>query len=80
MNFDLWFNKQSLAVKVVLLVLPLVGWIVDALIRWSVFLRKTSSTVNLIMAIVMTFLGELWIPTIIDGIWVALENKLILQE
>ncbi len=79
MNFDTWFHKQSKVLQIVLLILPLVGWIVDLLVRWSAFIKKNSG-VNLAMALVVTFLGEFWILTILDAIWIALYNKLLLEE
>ena len=79
MNFDTWFHNQSKVVQIVLLILPLVGWIVDLLVRWSAFL-KNQSVVNLVMALVITFFGEFWILTILDAIMIALNNKLFLEE
>ena len=79
MNFDTWFHNQSKIVQIILLIIPLVGWIVDLLVRWSAFL-KNQSLVNLIMALVITIFGEFWILTILDGVWIALNNKLFLEE
>lgn len=42
MTFDKWFNSQSRLLKVLLLILPVVGWIVECLIRLSVMLRTKS--------------------------------------
>ena len=79
MNFDTWFHKQSKIIQIVLLVLPLIGWIVDLLVRWSAFIKK-STTVNLVMALIITLLGEFWILTILDAVMIALQNKLFLEE
>ncbi len=79
MNFDTWFHKQSKVIQIVLLILPLVGWIMDLLVRWSAFLKK-SSIVNLVMALVITFFGEFWILTILDAVMIALGNKLFLED
>ncbi len=79
MNFDTWFHKQDKIIQIVLLIIPLVGWIVDLLVRWSAFIKK-NTTINLVMALLITFLGEFWILTILDGIWIALNNKLFLEE
>lgn len=40
MNFDKLFNKQSLLVKILLLIIPGVGFVVEALVRISAFLRN----------------------------------------
>lgn len=75
---DNWFHKQSKIIQIILLIIPFVGWIVDLLVRWSAFLRN-KSLVNLVMALIITFLGEFWILTILDAIWIALNNKLFLE-
>lgn len=79
MNFDTWFHKQDKVIQIVLLIIPLVGWIVDLLVRWSAFIKKNTG-VNLVMALLITFLGEFWILTLLDAIWIALNNKLFLEE
>lgn len=79
MNFDTWFHKQSKVIQIVLLILPLVGWIVDLLVRWSAFI-KNQSVVNLVMALVITLFGEFWILTILDAVMIVLNDKLFLEE
>lgn len=79
MNFDTWFHKQNKIIQIVLLILPLIGWIVDLLVRWSAFIKK-NTTVNLIMALVITIFGEFWILTILDAVFIALNNKLFLED
>ena len=79
MNFDTWFHKQSKILQIILLIIPFVGWIMDLLVRWSAFLKK-NTTVNLVMALVITLLGEFWILTILDAVWIALNTKLFLEE
>ena len=79
MNFDTWFHNQSKIIQIILLILPFVGWIVDLLVRWSAFI-KNQSLVNLVMALVITLLGEFWILTILDAIMIAMNNKLFLEE
>ncbi len=79
MNFDTWFHKQSKVLQIVLLILPLIGWIVDLLVRWSAFIRKNTG-VNLVMALVVTIFGFSWILTVLDAIWIAIYNKLILED
>ena len=79
MNFDTWFHNQSKVIQIVLLILPLIGWIVDLLVRWSAFIKKNSA-VNLVMALVITLFGEFWILTILDAVFIALNNKLFLED
>jgi hypothetical protein len=68
-----WFNKQSLLVKVLLLLIPFVNWIVEVLVRWSSFIR-TGKISTLLVAIIVTFFGLFvgWI----DLIWVIVTGRL----
>ena len=69
-----WFNKQSRLIQILLLLIPVVNWITEFLVRWSAFL-KTKSLLTLITAIIVTFLGVFvgWI----DLIWCLLFKHLI---
>lgn len=79
MNFDSWFHQQSKLIQIILLIIPLVGWIVDLLVRWSAFL-KNQSIVNLVMALIVTIFGFTWVLTILDAVMIALSNKLFLEQ
>ena len=69
-----WFNRQSRLVQILLMLIPVVNWITEILVRWSAFL-KTRSLITLVMAILVTFFGLAfgWI----DLIWVLLFKHLI---
>lgn len=45
MQFDKWFNSQSTWLKVLLLVIPFVGWVMEILIRLSVMLGNVKNFV-----------------------------------
>ena len=77
MEFDKWFEKQSLLIKVILLVLPLVGWVVEILVRLSATLRKSTS-VNLV-GLVLGIIGN-WIWQIVDLVYLILKGNLLLLE
>jgi hypothetical protein len=71
-----WFKKQSKLVKCILLLIPVVNWVVEVLIRWPHALKK-KTLISYLLAIIVT------IPTgiavgLIDCIWVLLFNKMIL--
>lgn len=74
-----WFNKQSNIVKFILLILPLVGWICEVVIRWSIVITK-GGVLNIVLAIVYTFIGWAWILGVIDAILVLLGNKMLLVD
>lgn len=71
-----WFNKQSRLVQVLLLLIPVINWITEIVVRWSTCLKKFS-LVRFLICILVTFFGLFvgWI----DLIWVLLFKKLCLQ-
>lgn len=72
-----WFNKQSRLVQIILLLIPVVNWVVEVIVRWSAFL-KTKDPMTLIVAIVVTFLGVFvgWV----DVVWCLLFKHLIFAK
>ena len=77
MKFDKWFEEQSLLIKVILLIIPVVGWVVEVLVRISAFIRK-NSTVNLV-GIIIAIIGN-WIWSVIDLVVLIVTGKLFLLE
>ena len=74
-----WFNKQNNIVKFILLILPLVGWICEVIIRWSIVINK-GGVLNIVLALVYTFVGWAWILGLIDAILVLLGNKMLMVD
>ena len=79
MNVDKWFEKQSKVVQIILIVLPLVGWVMEILIRVSAYIRKQNTT-DLILLIVYLLLGWTWIPLIVDVVFLATKGHLFMAE
>ena len=71
-----WFNKQSNVVKFILLILPLVGWICELVIRWSQVIKE-ASVLNIVVAIVYTLFGWAWVLTVIDAVLVLLGKNML---
>ena len=71
-----WFNKQSRLVQVILLLIPVVNWITEIVVRWSTFIKKPG-VIRLIVCLVVTFAGIIigWL----DCIWCLLFKKLCFQ-
>ncbi len=71
-----WFNKQSRLVQIILLLIPVVNWVVEIIVRWSTWFKR-GGVVRLIICIVVTFLGIIvgWV----DAIWCLLFKRLLLQ-
>lgn len=79
MQFDKWFNNQSTLLKVILLILPLVGWVVEVLVRLSVMLR-TKSLVHIVVFVLFLLVGWGWFLGVIDLIYLVLKGHLILAD
>ena len=79
MNFDKWFNSQSTLIKVILLLLPVVGWICECLVRLSVMLR-TKNVVHIVVFLLFLFVGWGWFLGLIDLVYLLLKGHLILAD
>jgi len=77
MNFDKWFAKQDKLIKVILLIIPFVGWLCEILIRLSALIRKQSN-INIIGFILFLITGL--IVTYADLIWLIVKNENILID
>lgn len=79
MTFDKWFNQQSVLVKAILLLLPIVGWACECLVRLSVALR-TKNIVHIVVFLAFLFIGWGWFLGAIDFVYMLLTGHLILAE
>ncbi len=76
MTFDKWFEEQALWLRVVLLIIPFVGWVMEILIRVSAIIRKSSTLniVGLVLGVVVPFFG------IVDAIVLLITGKQLVLE
>ena len=79
MTFDKWFNQQSTLVKAILLLLPVVGWVCECLVRLSVMLR-TKNIVHIVVFLAFLFIGWGWFLGAIDFVYLLLKGHLILAD
>ena len=79
MQFDKWFNQQSTLLKVILLLIPFVGWVVEVLVRLSVMLR-TKSTLHIVVFVLFLVVGRGWILSVADLIYMIIKGHLFLAE
>ena len=77
MTFDKWFEEQALWLKIVLLVIPFVGWVMEILIRVSAVIRK-SSVLNIVGLVIGVFGNIIW--AIVDLVYMILKGQLLLVE
>lgn len=66
-------------IQIILLIIPFVGWIVELIVRWSAVFEKFT-ILNLVAALLYTFLGWGLILQIIDIIWILLFKHLFLTK
>ena len=73
---DTWFHNRNKLIQVILLLIPVVNWFTEILVRWSAFLKK-GGVVRLIVSLVVTIFGVVigWL----DAIWTLIFNKLICE-
>ena len=77
MTFDKWFEEQALWLRVVLLIIPFVGWVMEILIRVSAVIRK-SSVLNIVGLVIGVFGNIIW--AIVDLVYMILKGQLLLVE
>lgn len=78
-DFYKWFNKQSTLLKVILLIIPFVGWIVELLIRGTKMIDK-KTPVSIIVFLLFLFIGWGWFLNLIDIIYMVITGHLILAD
>lgn len=79
MTFDKWFNKQSVLLKALLLLIPGVNWVVECLIRLSVMLR-TKSVTHVVVFVLFLLVGWGWFLGAIDFVWMLVTGHLFLAK
>ncbi len=77
MKVDNWFSDLDKLSQIILLIIPVVGWLVEILVRLSALIRKQSS-VN-IVGFVIYLIGGVFF-SYIDAIYLAITDKQILIE
>ncbi len=72
-----WFNKQSRLVQIILLLIPVVNWFTEIIVRWSTWSKK-GGLVRFIICILVTIPSGIIVGWL-DLIWVLLFKHLFLQ-
>lgn len=73
-----WFEKQSRLVQVLLLVIPVVNWVTEILVRWDHALRK-KDTIKYVIAVLVTIPSGIIIGWL-DALWCILFKHLFLCD
>lgn len=72
------FMELSKTVRIVLLAIPFVNWIVELVLRWSLFIEK-KDVGSLLVALIATF-GFGVILGWVDAIFTFMEDKIVLTD
>jgi len=79
MNFDKVFDSRPKWLRIVLLIIPFVGWVMELLYRISVLIRKPD-VINIVGLILFAILGLFWVGLVLDVIFLILKNRLFFVE
>lgn len=74
---DKWFHKRSKIVQVLLLLIPVINWFTELLVRWSSYLKR-GGFVRFLVCIFVTIPSGILIGWL-DAIWTLFTNKLVLE-
>lgn len=74
---DTWFHNRNKIVQVILLIIPVINWFTEILVRWSAFLKK-GGVLRLIVCIIVTIPAGIIIGWL-DAIWTLVTNKLFFE-
>ncbi|MBQ4443166.1 MAG: hypothetical protein II896_00715 [Clostridia bacterium] len=78
-QFYKWFNQQSVLLKVILLIIPFVGWVVELLVRGTRMIDK-KDTLSIVVFILFLVVGWGWFLNLIDIIYMIISGHLILAD
>jgi len=78
-GFIKWFNGLSKIVRIILLLIPFVGWVFEIILRCAQMLKK-ATVLNIVVFVVYLFAGWAWVLNVIDVICIALNDKQILMD
>ena len=76
---DFFDKKENSVIVGILLLIPFVGWVVELIIRWMDVV-KDQEPLKIVLALLFTFFGWMWIPTIIDGILKLLGKPMLARK
>ena len=79
MKVDMWFDEQTLLVRIILIIIPFVGWIIELFVRISALVRRQSG-INIAGLIVFAILGGFWVLCLFDVLSLLINDRLLLIE
>ena len=79
MKVDMWFDEQTLLVRIILIIIPFIGWLIELFVRISALIRRQSG-INIAGLVVFAVLGGFWVLCLFDVISLLLNDRLILIE
>ena len=77
LNMTEWFKKQSKVVRIILMIIPMVNWVIDIVIRIEALIKK-QSTNNILGLVLYVFFG--YVLAFVDLIMVIIDKDFLLVE
>ena len=74
-----WFSQQSYITQLILIIIPIVGWIFEILVRIFAVIRSHSKT-NIAGLVIFALLGGFWILCFIDVFVLYFKEDLMLID
>lgn len=74
-----WFSRLSYLNQMILIIIPVVGWIIEVLVRISALIRLLSRK-HVAGLLIFTILGLSWILCFIDCFFLYFKEDLMLIE
>ena len=75
-----WFNKQNNIVRGILLLIPLLGWILEMVIRWTYYANNKDNSTNLLFAILYTIPPTGYVLAIVDAVFLFIGKNMLFME
>ncbi len=79
MKFDFWYQEQTLLLRIILIIIPFIGWIIELLVRISALIRCRSGR-NIAGLVIFAVFGGLWVLCLLDVLSLLFTDYLILIE
>ena len=74
-----WFSRLSYLTQLILIIIPVIGWIVEVLVRISALIRLRSKK-HVAGLVIFTIFGLSWVLCFVDCIFLYFKEDLMLIE
>lgn len=79
MRVDVWFEEQTLLAKIIFIIIPFIGWIIELLVRISALIRCRSG-INIAGLVIFAIFGGFLVLCLFDVLCLLFNDRLFLYE